>query len=196
MSLSRLMLAGLIGGIAMFIWGAVAHMALPLGDIALKGLPAEAAIVPELKKAISQHGVFMIPSMGDGEMSEADEKAWEEKYRAGPRGLLIYDPSGGEPMSISQLGAELLSNVLAALLLAVVLSGLRAGPFGGTIVGAGMGLFAWLSIDVSYWNWYRFPSAFTCAAMIEQMVGGLVTGLAVALVLRRKSAPAGAGRSP
>jgi|GEM_PF-6081906 len=35
----RVLVAGLIGGILMFLWGVVAHMALGLGNVGLK-LPA------------------------------------------------------------------------------------------------------------------------------------------------------------
>jgi hypothetical protein len=188
MNPSRILLGGLVGGLAMFAWGAVAHMALPIGDMGIRSLPREDMILPAMKFAINERGFYMFPGMEalDGrEMSEAAMKEWETKYQQGPRGILIFDPTGGQPMSAAQLGAEFASNVLAALLLAIILARVPAGRAGRMLLGGAMGIFAWASIDVSYWNWYRFPGAFTRAQSIEQGVGGLVTGLAIALVLGR-----------
>ena len=40
----RILIAGVIGGLVMFMWGAVAHMMLPIGEMGMK-LPTE----PELQ---------------------------------------------------------------------------------------------------------------------------------------------------
>jgi hypothetical protein len=186
MTFGRIVLAGLVGGIVTFVWGALSHRALPLGEVGLQNMPAEEQLVPLLKQSITTRGLYAFPGMDRKDKSEAACNAWEEKLKAGPQGLLIYDPAGGEVMSLGQLGIEFVSNFLAAMLLAVVLSGLRAGKFAGALVGAGMGLFAWLSISISYWNWYRFPADFTTSEMIQQGVGGALTGLAIAWVLGRR----------
>jgi len=169
----------------MFMWGAISHMALPLGEMGVKTLPGEQMIMPALKFSIQERGFYFFPGMDKNDKSEAAQKAWEEKYKAGPRGVLIFDPAGGEMMSMSQLGTELGSNILASLLLALVLAQVQGGTRLRTMLGAALGLFAWASIDVSYWNWYRFPGEFTVAQMIDQGAGGLLTGLAIALVLGR-----------
>jgi hypothetical protein len=182
MSGARIITAGIVGGVVMFIWGAIDHRALPLGEMGIKSLPGEAVVLPAMKTSIHQRGLYFFPGRDMKDKSPAAEKAWEEKFKAGPQGILVYDPAGSEPMSPGMLGRELLSNVLAAVLLAVVLSAIKANKFAGTVVGAGMGLFAWLSISVSYWNWYHFPPEYTMAEMVEQGVGGALTGLAIAIV--------------
>ena len=35
------------------------------------------------------------------------------------------------------------------------------------LLSAALGFFAWMSIDVSYWNWYEFPSSYAMAQMID-----------------------------
>ena len=47
-----------------------------------------------------------------------------------------------------------------------------------------LGLFAWLSISVSYWNWYQFSNEFTRAEAIDQIGGWLVGGLALAAIVK------------
>ena len=47
------------------------------------------------------------------------------------------------------------------------------------VVAGAMGLFAWLTISVPYWNWYMFPVSFTLGAWIEQVVGWVLAGAAI-----------------
>jgi hypothetical protein len=168
MSGARIITAGIVGGVVMFIWGFLDHAVLPIGQMGVKSLPGEAVVLPAMKTSIHQRGLYFFPGRDMKDKSDAAKKAWEEKVKAGPQGILVYEPAGTEPMSPGLFGRELLSNVLAAVLLAVVLSAIKANIFAGTIVGAGMGLFAWLSISVSYWNWYHFPPEYTMAELVEQ----------------------------
>jgi hypothetical protein len=87
-------------------------------------------------------------------------------------------------MSPRQLGMELLSNILAALAGAIILSYV-VGSYGRRVfIVALLGLIAWLSINVSYWNWYGFPGAFIAAEGIDQVVGWLLSGLAMAKIVK------------
>jgi hypothetical protein len=57
--------------------------------------------------------------------------------------------------------------------------------FGGRVVFVTLlGLFPLLSVDLPYWNWYRFPSAYTAAQFVEHLVGYLVGGLVVAAIVK------------
>ncbi|HKQ49797.1 MAG TPA: hypothetical protein VJZ71_17115 [Phycisphaerae bacterium] len=181
----KVITAGALGGMAMFVWGAVAHMALPLGEMGMRDLPNEHMFIPAMKMSIKERGWYRIPPMNLNDTSEAAQKAREEKVKTGPLGVLIFDPDGMKPMWMLLMG-EFLSNVLAGLLLAAVLSGLNAGKATGFLVGAGMGLFGWLAISASYWNWYRFPTVFTMSEMMQQLIGGALTGLAIGWVLSRR----------
>ena len=51
---------------------------------------------------------------------------------------------------------------------------------------AAAALFSWLSVMVPYWNWYRFPTSFTVAGLIEQVVGWLLAGAVMAWWLGRR----------
>jgi hypothetical protein len=58
------------------------------------------------------------------------------------------------------------------------------------VMAAGaLGLFAWLTISVPYWNWYMFPVSFTFGALIEQVVGWVLAGAAIAWWLGRRTHP-------
>ncbi len=50
--MKRIFLAGLLGGIAMFIWTSIAHMALPLGEAGIREIPNEAAVLGAMQSNI------------------------------------------------------------------------------------------------------------------------------------------------
>lgn len=186
--MARLIIAGIIGGLAMFLWSFVSHTVLPLGEVGIKMMPNESAVLSTMKQNINEPGFYFYPGMdkSKGDVSEAEQNAWAEKYKAGPRGILIYHPTGEDPMSVGQLLRELVSNILAALFAAVVISWL-AVSFGRRIVAALLiGLVGWLSIDVSLWNWYGFPTGYMLAQGIDQAVGWLLAGIAIAFVIKSK----------
>jgi hypothetical protein len=121
-------------------------------------------------------------------MSEEEQKAWAARYTAGPTGLMNYSPGGEGPMTGRQLSSELLSDVLAGCVAAFAVS-LTVAPFGRRVLlVALLGLFAWLSISVSYWIWYRFPAAFIVAEGFDQVVGWLLAGVALAAMFKRSQA--------
>ncbi len=188
MSAGRIIIAGLVGGIAMFAWGAIAHMALPIGEMGFKSLPpeAEAKLVPHMKSELKERGFYFFPGGDMHTATEEQTKAWEEKLRQGPQGILVYQPAGSEAMGPKMLGTEFASNALASLILAVVLSRVRGGWCVRLMIGAALGLFGWTSLCVSYWNWYNFPTDFTIGQGIEQVVGGLFAAAGVALVLGKE----------
>ena len=52
--MKRIFLAGLLGGIAMFIWTSIAHMALPLGEAGIREIPNEAALLSAMRSSIGK----------------------------------------------------------------------------------------------------------------------------------------------
>jgi hypothetical protein len=90
----------------------------------------------------------------------------------------------------SQMGDNLVkqwaSDTLSALIVSFVLA-LGAFGFGKRVlISAALGLFSWLTVSVPWWNWYRFPMDFTVGSLLEQVVGWLLAGIAMAWWLGRK----------
>ena len=50
----RVIIAGLLGGLIIFIWGAFAHMVLPLGEMGIAQANSEDAVLMVLKENMPQ----------------------------------------------------------------------------------------------------------------------------------------------
>ena len=108
------------------------------------------------------------------------------RWRSARWGLMVYSPGGVQPMLPKQLVSELLTNILGGCIAAFVVS-LTAASFGRRVlVVTLLGVFAWLSIRVSYWIWYRFPTDFILAEGFDQVGGWILGGVVIAWMDRKK----------
>jgi hypothetical protein len=183
----RLIIAAVLGGLVMFVWGAVGHMFLGIGEAGVMPMPNEAAMAAVMKESITEPGIYFLPGLDMKKQPSKEEwDAWSAKYKEGPTAMLIYHPTGDEPMSVKQMGVELASNIAAALVVGMILIFAYVSWGRGVIISTLIGLAAWLSINVSYWNWYGFPSNFVTSELIEQVVGWALSGFVMGYILRRR----------
>jgi hypothetical protein len=180
----RVIIAAVVGGALLFLWGFVAHMLLPFSENAMKPVPNEAAVVEALRANVTENGVYFVPYLNYAKASEADQKAFSEKIANGPSGLLVLRTHHDMDM-VPELPYEAISNVLAALVAALAVAGLGIRGYGrrvGTIFA--FGVVAWLSISVSQWTWYGFSTEFLISDLVDQWGGWLLAGLGMAVVLK------------
>jgi hypothetical protein len=183
--MGRILLAGIVGGIVVFVWGALSHMVLPVGEMGIRVLPDEEAVVSTLRTTIREPGLYLYPGMDmTREPTEAEQKAWEARYKAGPRGMLVYQPGGDQPLSPRQFGTELLADIVAALIAAWLLSRAVEPYLRRVVFVTFLGFFAWLVTSVSYWNWYGFPTEFVLAEAVDSIVSWLLAGLVLAKIVK------------
>jgi hypothetical protein len=64
--MGRVLLAGVLSGIVVFIWGAIAHMLLPLGTMGISILAAEDDVLGSISKAVGQPGFYFFPGQDMG----------------------------------------------------------------------------------------------------------------------------------
>jgi hypothetical protein len=180
---ARILVAGIIGGIVLFAWGAVSHMLLPLGEMGVKSLPGEEVVVPVLKSAITEPGFYVFPGM-QKEMTEAQMQEWEARLNAGPTGILVYQTEGSELLSPPQLLTEAGSNILAAILAAIIAAQIAGGYMARLVAVTLIGAIGWLSISASYWNWYGFPTEYSAAELVGEVAGWFLVAIPVAAIAR------------
>lgn len=183
--MGRLVVGALAAGIVVFMWGAISHMATPIGKMGFRSFPNEETIVAAMKGSIHETGIYLFPDMPDSQTpTESETSAWEARYKQGPTGFLVYHTDGGEAMSPRQLLTELGSSVFAGLLAAGVLSQVKSGYLGRVLIVTLMGMFGFVSINISYWNWYRFPIDFTTGAVLDEIIGWFLGGLVLAAIVK------------
>ena len=184
----RVVLAGLIGGIVFFAWGAIAHMALPIGQMGMGQAGAgEDAVIAALHDHLGGEGVYAVPDLPPDKMGDAAAvKAYADKAKASPYAFVIYQPIGRDMTDMGgNLVVQAISDIVSAIIVAWVLS-LGALGFGKRLAASTLlGLFSFLTVSVPWWNWYRFPTAFTVGSLLEQVIGWALAGAAIAWWLGR-----------
>jgi hypothetical protein len=189
--MGRIFAAALVGGLIVFGWGAVAHIATPLGMAGMSAMQNEDRVIDKLRESAPRSGMYIFPAEGVlGNKSEAAQKAWQEKFRRGPSGILLYTAGGGEPMDGRKLVTEFISDVLAALVAALIVAMIVGSYCRRVLVVLLLALFAFFSLSVSYWNWYGFPTAYLGAELTMELIGWLLAGLAIAKIAPRSRVPA------
>jgi hypothetical protein len=190
----KILLAGILGGIVMFIWTSIAHMALPLGEAGIGDIPNESAMLSAMQSNIGeQTGLYIFPGPGVGKNATRQEKNeamkhMAEKMAANPSGILMYHAPGrpfafGKWLGI-EFGTELLEAILVVFLLAQTRIVSFAGRVGFVLVG---GILAAITTNLSYWNWYGFPGVYTASYMLIQIVGFFLVGIVAALLLPKRA---------
>jgi hypothetical protein len=174
----RILLAGLVGGVVMFIWATIAHVATPLASEGLKQLPNEAATISTLHATLGDTpGFYFFPAIaGSDSKAMKDQQA---KMQLGPSGLLAYQPPGSGRVSPRQLVVEFALEVVESVLAALVISAVATGVLRRLGVAVAIGLVAAVSTNFSYWNWYGFSWDYTLANAFTELMKFVLAGAAI-----------------
>jgi hypothetical protein len=189
----KIVFAGSLGGIAMFIWTSIAHMFLPLGEVGISEIPNEQAVLAAMQSKIGEKsGLYFFPGLGVGPNATRQEKneAMKQevaKMASGPSGLLVYNyarPFAFAKALTIEFATELVESILVVFLLAQTAITSFAGRVGFVFLA---GVLTAIATNVSYANWYGFPCVYTASHMFTQIIGFLCVGIVAALVLRKRA---------
>ena len=191
---TRVLIAGIIGGVVMFVWNFVAHDLLPLGEMGVKiPMPNEDAVTSALQTNLGDDpGFYVFPSGGltpgaTGEQKKAAMTKMVEQMAAGPAGVLIYRPKRAFNFP-KRLIIQFVTDVVVAWLAVFLLAQTGIRGFGGKVgFVLTAGILAAIATNVPYANWYGFPKPFTLAQMIMMVVGFLLVGILAALMLPKQT---------
>jgi hypothetical protein len=189
--MKRILTAGLLAGLALFVWEFIAHEFLPLGEAGFQALPNEAATLALMKGAIPQAGLYLFPApevtpgMTTAQKHDAMEKSIERSV-TGPKGLMIFHPNGAPFSMPKSLGTQLGADIVAMWIAAHILSGITyAAGFGRRVIlTVLMGFLPVLRTEIPYWNWYNYPAAYTLAQVTIHIAGFMLGGLILAKMVR------------
>jgi hypothetical protein len=189
--MKRILLAGILGGLTLFVWLYVAHELLGLGEMGVGEIPNEAVVLSAMRGAIPEAGFYIFPGVGlgpkaTGEQRRAAMPEYMKKYEQSPHGILVYHPASGPFHFGATLGREFALNVLQALLAAWLVACAASGRGYSARVGVVVvaGVLVAISTNVEYWNWYEFPGNYVAGYMTTQIVGFVLAGLVIAAFVK------------
>lgn len=170
----------------MFIWGGFSHMVLFVGA-GFKHLPDEDKLIETLKTNKDEQGLYFFPSKDFRHSTKEQDVVWENKFRNGPAGLLVFRAVGGNPFSVGKLGIQFLSNLSSVLIAVFIAASVCAGFWRRVLVVTVIGVAACSAVSTIYWNWYGFPTEFFIAQLLDMVIGFFLSGLVICkLVQERK----------
>jgi hypothetical protein len=193
--MKRILLAGVLGGLTLFVWTFVAHQFLGLGEMGVGEIPNEAVVLNAMRGAIPEAGFYIFPGVGLGPKATSAERnaampEYMKKYEQSPHGVLVYHPASGRFNFGAALGREFALQVLQALLAAWLVSCAASGRgySARVVIVVVGGVLVAMSTNVEYWNWYAFPGNYTAGYMTTQIVGFVLAGFVIAAFVKSETA--------
>jgi len=192
-------MAGIVGGIILWIWGFLSWVVLPLHQSSMRAIPQETEVVAALGRTLGEKGTYVFPRMPEETAGipaadqAAEMAAWEARYKSGPTGMIFFDPAGKDPFMAGQMISGLLIFMLTASIVAWLLSRSTAAgeSYPSRVIYCGMiGTLLAVGCYLSDWNWMGFSFDWTRALMIDSIVGWLLAGLGISWIVRQKPTPA------
>lgn len=162
-----LLLATVVGGLTIFLWGALSHTMLEVPGT-LMPLKDGTAVINAIRSQAPNNGVY---------------------YDS--RGLLAVvslrpDMADKSKAMGTNLGIEFVTNCLNALLLGVLLLKTRTRvPLACAGVAALAGALAFTGVSVSYWNWYGFSTGFALQDMGDVVIGWFLAGTVLGWLMKK-----------
>jgi hypothetical protein len=191
--MKKLLLASLVGGLILFVWGFLAWAVLPIHNAGFRSLPNDSAIIPILQSNITADGFYYFPGMTEetpgmtAEQRQAAMDAWTNKQMRGPIGMIIYHPNGMDPMMVGQFIWGFVIFFIAAFIASWLLSRstAAAAPYLSRVVYCGMlGVFASFVSHISNMNWMYFPMDYTTGMVADTIIGWLLAGAGIAAIVK------------
>lgn len=180
--MGKLVIAAFVAAIVLFVWGFVSHGLTSLGVMGMKAMPDEVAV--SMRTTLSESGLYVYPYLDPTTATEESNAAAEEKAKAGPVLFMAYDHDGAEFMSPATLGIEFGTNLLSTLLAALLLTQVAGGVGTRLVCVTLLGIFAGVTVNVPMWNWYGFSADFTVAALMMHGIGWFLAGIPLALMVK------------
>jgi hypothetical protein len=190
----KVVIGGILAGVVMFVWGSIAHVGLPIGEMGISTISNEDAVLAVMKTSMPASGLYFLPGndymQAPREQRDAAMKALIEKQKTTGSAVVVYHPNGGEDISPKTLGLQFLTVVVAGLVFAFALWAAlpRVASFAGRVAFVTvLGLLPFIVSDFPKWNWYGYPTMFEVAQILDYGVGGLLAGILLAWWFRRET---------
>ena len=172
--MQKIMKCGLVGGLILFIWGAVSWTVLPWQMRQFKQFGSERLVLSTIENNASQDGLYLAPFPGKSDRAP---------------GVSIFaavKTVGNAPQMVAHTVAMLIVKLVAACLVAAFLCKERMDANRAVKVLVGLGFLIGLLATMPYVIWFGFPGTFAISCIIESMLGWFFAGLAMSKLALKK----------
>src|SRR5437867_9728046 len=159
-----------VGGCILFAWSFLAWTMLPLHEPTMHKIADEDAVISALQPQLNDKAVYFFPKGPGMSENNAATEAWTAKMKRGPTGMIVYNPSGSDPVMPRQMVYGLILDILSAWIVCWFLMRSTAmnSSFMSRVVYCSMfGIFVSVFAHLMSWNWMSFPRDFTTAMVID-----------------------------
>lgn len=194
----------LLGGLTLFVWGALSWMVLPWHMKTMNTFTDEKAVALALVGAAPASGVYMLPNghpndpnLTPEQRSAAMAQA-KDRMTKGPIALVVVNLTGMDPDKMGPMLAKgFVVQALAALLFTWLLLQAGIAGYGARVLFVVVAALAGAVVcHLPNMVWMGYPADYTNVLMADTVVGWLLGGLVLAKITapRRAAAPAAKGR--
>lgn len=172
----KLLIAGVLGGIVIFLWGMVSWMVLPWHKDTINHFKDERSVAAVVTANISKSGMYIMPA---GEMEGVEAHQANMPMIFASISLDGMKPMGGYMMT------GIINQILAAILVAFLVSKVSLGYLGRVGFIVMLALTAGLITNGPYWNWFSFDTQFTLVTFGDILISWFLAGLVIAKFARK-----------
>jgi hypothetical protein len=185
---ARFILAGVLGGLAMFIWGAMSHMLLPWHEATMQTFRDEDLVAEVLMKEAPVSGIYVAPMAGmleEGLTSEQKDQrmneAWE-KGKQGPNIFLSFHREGKDGMAMPMILDYLVLVVMSFLMLFLLQAVPQLTWMGKVLFVVIAGTAGMALVQLEQGIWWSFTWGYVLVNIVDGAIRWAVGGMVLAKV--------------
>jgi len=190
-SLRKILLAAFIGAVVQMVWGWLFWGALPFSKSIIQTAESEDAIREVVDANLKESGVYFMPYLGAYDVD--GQAAFQQKHESGPIVTVFFRKEGAPVQSPSILLKGFFHVFVSVLLLLAIMS--KAMPrlpsyWSRVMFIFLMGIFAAFYSNYTNSIWWYVPWSYSTGYANYHIVAWLLTGLAIAPVVKPRTTDA------
>jgi len=164
----RNVIAAVVAGIIMLIWGFVSWTILPWHNTDVHAFADQASTMQVMLDNAPRSGIYTIPA-NQADYTQNEPAAFVNVLKNG------YGAGMGEMMGVGLIG-----NILMAYLAILLLSKTAGLNYSQKVAFIGLiGLLIGVAASFPYWNWFGFPTGYSLVNIIDTVITWVLAGLVI-----------------
>lgn len=158
--MNRYLLIGtVVTAVALFAWQSLSNTVLPWHRMTLREFEEPELMIAALEAATPENGMYV--------------------HERGVMAAVSFVPGVTDKSALMgiTLIRQLVVDLIAAFVLALVVARLGGGAMRATVSLGGVALAAGLILELGDWNWYGFPLTYALVNVADVAINGAIAGL-------------------